>query len=597
MKKEIFWDKSFPFQSLVWALFFVVLLWLCFADIFWIVKFFSLSIWFLLFWSYSVKEDWENSQKKKKKLKELLFLLEKLNQAVISQKNKEAYNLAFCFFGKLFETENLTLFVERDGSYILIFSPKMNSFSPTASCFKTDDPFIEKVKTLHADNSFDWVCEFIKTEIGKSLWDDFKYKELFPLWSQENLVGFFLLPQKMKLTEEEKSLLIQAYAQIHKGNVIEKLEHRLKINSQKLEQSNQKIKLETHKLNQELKRKVFDLHALFQVVNNLYETLDREMLISTFMKLTKEHLDAKSILLFFPQKETLNLFPGEGRGTEWKEFSHLVIEKGTPLYQTLSEKNEVLNLYSLQKIFPEDKILVALLRQGLQLVTRMRVKSDLLGLVFLGEKNNGTRYNLLDLEAFYILVNILTGSLDNIKRFVTIEELSYTDSITDLYNYRYFYKRLNEEIFRAKRFNRRLGLVIFDIDEFKSYNDNFGHQAGDSVLKQLGRLLLNTIRSMDIVSRYGGEEFCVIMPETDQSECFKFMDRLRKIIADYSFADEYLGGSHHITISGGGAIFPTDAREPDRLIYCADMALLQAKNLGKNRTVLYRDEKRLVRQI
>jgi diguanylate cyclase (GGDEF)-like protein len=235
---------------------------------------------------------------------------------------------------------------------------------------------------------------------------------------------------------------------------------------------------------------------------------------------------------------------------------------------------------------------VALLSgMGTQLGCRLVLPDGNCGVVFLGEKSEGIRYDSTDLANFGILTNMATLALKNIKQFKIIEELSYTDSMTGLYNYRYFHKRLNEEIFRAKRFERKLSLVIFDIDEFKAYNDTFGHQAGDAVLRQLGKFIMKVVRSMDVVSRYGGEEFCVIMPEADDKECAKFMERLRKSIEDYPFKDEYLEHEHHITVSLGGAVYPRDAVDADRLIYCADMALLQAKNVGRNRSVMSSREK------
>jgi diguanylate cyclase (GGDEF)-like protein len=159
--------------------------------------------------------------------------------------------------------------------------------------------------------------------------------------------------------------------------------------------------------------------------------------------------------------------------------------------------------------------------------------------------------------------------------------------MTRLYNYRYFYKRLNEEILRAGRFNRYLALAIFDNGHFKQFKDTYGHQAGDDILRQLGGLLLASVRTIDIVSRYGGEEFCIIMPETDEASCRSFMERVRKQIADHEFSNRYAERKHRIMLSGGGAIYPSDARRCDRLIYCADMALLDAKKAGRNCSRMY----------
>jgi diguanylate cyclase (GGDEF)-like protein len=159
--------------------------------------------------------------------------------------------------------------------------------------------------------------------------------------------------------------------------------------------------------------------------------------------------------------------------------------------------------------------------------------------------------------------------------------------MTEIYNYRYFYKRLNEEVLRARRFERELALVILDIDNFKTFNDNFGHQAGDLILKQLSDLITRTIRSIDVVSRYGGEEFCIIMPDTGFGNCSVFIERLRSQIAEFQFDSALLPKGNHISISVGGAVFPQHASNPDRLIYCADMALLKAKSLGRNQAIMY----------
>jgi diguanylate cyclase (GGDEF)-like protein len=140
---------------------------------------------------------------------------------------------------------------------------------------------------------------------------------------------------------------------------------------------------------------------------------------------------------------------------------------------------------------------------------------------------------------------------------------------------------------RAQRFDRHLALAIFDVDGFKVFNDTYGHLSGDFLLEQLGKLLIKSVRSIDIVSRYGGEEFCIIMPESDAADCMNFMERLRVIILSEEFKDKFSSEYHRITVSLGGAIYPNDAQRIDRLVYCADMALLQAKGTGKNKSFMF----------
>jgi diguanylate cyclase (GGDEF)-like protein len=179
------------------------------------------------------------------------------------------------------------------------------------------------------------------------------------------------------------------------------------------------------------------------------------------------------------------------------------------------------------------------------------------------------------------------GAVDlmaNAESFEEVESLSYTDNLTGLVNQRYFLRRLDEEIDRARRYSRSLALIIFDLDELKGINDRYGHQAGDQVLRQMGATLGSSIRSIDVVARYGGDEFCIIMPESDRATCARFMHRLQQKIAGSRFRLDQIEKEVTCTVSLGGAIFPENAENAEQLIYAADMALLKAKESGRNRS-------------
>ncbi len=180
--------------------------------------------------------------------------------------------------------------------------------------------------------------------------------------------------------------------------------------------------------------------------------------------------------------------------------------------------------------------------------------------------------------------------VDNATQFEKVEEMCYTDGLTGLHNFRFFQKRVSEEFLRAKRYRRNLALLIFDIDALKIINDKYGHLAGDDLLRAFGSVLLESVRSIDVISRYGGDEFCLIMPEADRGNTQLFMERIREKIASGQLKLEGIPESPKYSVSIGGAVYPFDADTVEALIKAADMALLRAKSEGRNRSILYSPE-------
>lgn len=163
--------------------------------------------------------------------------------------------------------------------------------------------------------------------------------------------------------------------------------------------------------------------------------------------------------------------------------------------------------------------------------------------------------------------------------------LARLDELTGLCNRRYLLERLTQEILRAKRYGPPLCLMMLDLDHFKSINDTYGHLVGDQVLAGVARLLSDTIRATDIAGRYGGEEFCLILTETNLEGGRLLAERLRQRIAMKTFdADD--GTTFHVTCSIGMAQYTPDITEPKTLLALADRALYKAKASGRNRVIL-----------
>ncbi len=160
-----------------------------------------------------------------------------------------------------------------------------------------------------------------------------------------------------------------------------------------------------------------------------------------------------------------------------------------------------------------------------------------------------------------------------------LERLSITDGLTGLANHRLLIQRLDEEGIRAGQYKHEFSVLMADVDHFKEYNDEFGHPAGDEVLKRVANILRESSRPVDCAARYGGEEFAVVMPETPAAEAFEIAEHIRARVAAETFS------GRKITLSIGVAEFPSDADDPKGIIAAADKALYSAKRDGRNRTV------------
>jgi diguanylate cyclase (GGDEF)-like protein len=185
-------------------------------------------------------------------------------------------------------------------------------------------------------------------------------------------------------------------------------------------------------------------------------------------------------------------------------------------------------------------------------------------------------------RVFHILAAQAAVALDSIALFEQVRDLAHRDGLTRLYNHLYFMDLLESEVRRARRYRRAVSLLFIDIDHFKQVNDRFGHQAGDQVLTRLARMLESCVRDTDLVGRYGGEEFVVLLPESTEREGSSLAERLRRSVEARAFDVE---GEHaHITLSiGVASFFPEQVGTGDELVRAADEALLRAKGLGRNR--------------
>jgi diguanylate cyclase (GGDEF)-like protein len=217
----------------------------------------------------------------------------------------------------------------------------------------------------------------------------------------------------------------------------------------------------------------------------------------------------------------------------------------------------------------------------------LRTGSSVLGVVSLYDRKDGRAFDNGDLETIKTFAGQAAVALDNVLLHQEAQQLSITDALTGLGNFRSFQHSLAREVDRAARFERTLGLLIIDLDRFKSVNDLHGHQVGNDVLVEVAERLRAVVREVDMVARYGGEEFVVVLPESDSDGALGTAERICAAMRRDVF--RVAGIDVPVTVSVGAAVFPRHGQNANDLIRAADRALYAAKAAGRDQWRLAAD--------
>ncbi|HVI07097.1 MAG TPA: diguanylate cyclase [Candidatus Binatia bacterium] len=187
-----------------------------------------------------------------------------------------------------------------------------------------------------------------------------------------------------------------------------------------------------------------------------------------------------------------------------------------------------------------------------------------------------------EMQPLESVADICATAIQNAHYVERVKQLAYLDGLTGIFNRRFFELRIMEEIERARRYGTGMAVIMADIDHFKNLNDEFGHVLGDEVLRQVSSLFGQQLRKIDVVCRFGGEEFGILLTQTTGTHAVTVADKLRKIVAGFQFP----GVPRMVTISAGAAAFPEHGTTRDQLVKAADTALYTAKQNGRNQVCL-----------
>ena len=202
-------------------------------------------------------------------------------------------------------------------------------------------------------------------------------------------------------------------------------------------------------------------------------------------------------------------------------------------------------------------------------------ENDLTVMMLLGGIEDESSIELNSPDLRYLCDQVLLG-IQNASRYQKAQQLMYTDDLTGLYNHRYMQVALSQEMKRSQRYGLMFSLLFLDLDHFKNINDTHGHLAGSAALKEVGGLLRASVRSVDTLFRYGGDEFAVLLVEADADGARRVAERIRKAIEEHTFLDDE-GTPSFMTVTAGFATFPIDAKDYKQLLHLADKAMYAGK--------------------
>lgn len=339
------------------------------------------------------------------------------------------------------------------------------------------------------------------------------------------------------------------------------------------------------------KKKIYDQKQLLEISRALNSTLDYKYLIDAILNICLAQLQTLHAAMYLEPEIDLGLFKLEPQSIKGFELSveeqNYEIKIDSPLIHYFEEKpkavtmDQILLMDSLKSI-PD---ITYLRKMGAEILVPLNAKGKVNGLLVLGDKMTSEEFLEDEKEFMTTLANLAGIAVDNARLY----ELATVDMMTGLKIHHYFQTKLKEEMDRCRKKGTKLCLLFTDVDHFKRFNDTYGHQAGDVVLIEVAKQVINAAQRHHIPARYGGEEFCLVMPGATEEEAMVKGEEIRKAVESMVVKNPNDGTDLKVTLSVGVSSFRTTDRNNKDLIERADKALYQAKHSGRNRTICYKD--------
>ncbi len=336
-----------------------------------------------------------------------------------------------------------------------------------------------------------------------------------------------------------------------------------------------------------LKRKIRELSTLSEIVQAINSSLKPEEILETIMAKAADLIKAEGWSVLLLDYETRELVFKATAGEAGKKLLGMRLKIGQGVAGWAARHGQSLIVPDVSK----DPRFYSGIDAKTKFVTKsilcvpMRSKNKIIGVVEVVNKSDGEPFTNDDLEIFENLVAHVTIALENAAIYRKMEEASLIDDLTKLYNLRYCNQYLDKFLAERKSEFGIVSLIFLDIDFFKLVDDNFGHLVGSETLRRVGERLRRTVRKNDVLVRYGGDEYIVILPNTDKQTATAIAERIRKEIAREPFFT-FDNQKFSISVTLGVATYPEDAKTRDELIGKADKAMYDGKLSGRDKVVV-----------
>ena len=341
--------------------------------------------------------------------------------------------------------------------------------------------------------------------------------------------------------------------------------------------------LNSSRLIRKMEREKNDLLAILDISNSITSSLaSREVLFSIVQKISEIIKVSRCSIVRIDAREPkgyvvasnedpgiynlpidLSKYPEVQKVLETRQVVVINDTRRDPIVKSVRDKLEEIDVQAL-------------------LVLPVIMKQNVIGTILLRTARRGKAFDPREIQFCQIVANASANALINAALYesvelanIQLEKLATTDGLTDIFNHRYFYKRLDEEFNRAQRYNNPLSAIMIDVDNFKQINDTYGHRTGDLILKELAHVLKTSMRKSDIVARYGGDEFIILLPQTDSMGAIAEAARVIDKIAAFRF--DSMNGSRIITSCGIATAPHDEIKKADDLVLVADRNLYANK--------------------